>query len=141
MASGNTGFFTPINVNKLIPKRYPLKYKSSWELYFMNFLDRNQNVVNWGYEIIKIPYFNPIKKKKSIYLPDFFIKYRDKNGNEIYELIEIKPTNEIIFEAAKSRNQKLHCIINKFKWEEAKKWCDSKGIIFRIISEKDMFIW
>lgn len=140
MASGNSGFFTPKNINKLIPKRYPIKYKSSWELYFMNFLDKNSSIINWGYEIVKIPYYHPFKKKTSYYYPDFFIKYQDRNGKIHHELIEIKPSTEFIKESAKTRTQKLSCILNEYKWNEAKKWCEKRNIIFRIISEKDIFI-
>lgn len=140
MAYGNLGFFTPKNINKLIPKKYPLKYKSSWELYFMNFLDSNPNIINWGYETIKIPYYNPFKKKTSYYYPDFFVKYMDKNGNLHHELIEIKPSTEFIKESARTRSQKLSCILNEHKWNEAKKWCEKRNIFFRVISEKDIFI-
>lgn len=140
MAKGNVGFFTPRNINKLVPKKFPLKYKSSWELYFMNFLDKNNNVINWGYEVVKIPYLHPFKKKTSIYIPDFLVRYIDKFNNEIIELVEIKPTNEMIIESAKNKKQIASCILNRYKWDEALKWCERRGIKFRVLSEKDMFI-
>lgn len=139
MAKGNTGFFVPKNINKLISKKIPMKYKSSWELYFMVFLDRRPDVLRWGYEVIRIPYYNPFKKRKCIYFPDFFFEYVDINNKVVRNVIEIKPSNEFLLESAKSRNQKLSVILNLCKWQEAKKWCEKRNIEFKVLSEKEMF--
>lgn len=137
---GCTGLFYPKNKVKLVSTKIPLKYKSTWELYFMNFLDQNDSFVKWGYECFKIPYYNPVKRKTMYYYPDFFVCYRDKNNNLNFEMIEIKPLSESILESAKTTNQKIQAVINKQKWDSAKAWCEKRNIKFRVLTEKDMFI-
>jgi hypothetical protein len=140
MVKYTKGEFYPKNLYKYIKKsKLPIIYKSSWELYFMNFLDQNQNIIEWGYEVLKIPYYNPFKKKFNNYYPDFLIKYFDKDKNINVELIEIKPIKEANLKESKTKNDKLKFILNMYKWRAADNWCKKRNIKFRIISEKDMF--
>jgi hypothetical protein len=56
------------------------------------------------------------------------------------ELIEVKPDNQTTMEnAGKSKHNQAHAILNAAKWEAARAYCKSKGISFRVITEKDMF--
>ena len=87
------GPFTPKYPDKYIGKKTPT-YRSSWEWAFMNFCDNNPSIINWASESIKIPYQNPLTGKHTIYVPDFFIQYVDKNGKSMSELIEIKPKKQ-----------------------------------------------
>jgi len=82
-------------------------YRSSWEFSFCKFCDEHQSVSKWASESIKIPYRNPVTGKQSIYVPDFFIVYIDKNGKQKSELVEIKPANQTILEKAK-RSKRNH---------------------------------
>jgi hypothetical protein len=41
--------------------------------------------------------------------------------------------------AGKSKHNQAHAILNAAKWEAARAYCKSKGISFRVITEKDMF--
>ena len=65
------GKFTPKNPEKYIGT-YPISYRSSWELVFMNKCDTHPNIKQWASESIKIPYRNPLTKKHTYYIPDFF---------------------------------------------------------------------
>ena len=78
--------------------------------------------------------------KQTIYVPDFFIQYKTKTGRNMVELVEVKPSNQVSLESAgNSRTNKAHAVLNQVKWQAANAYCKSKGIRFRIVTEKDMF--
>ena len=76
-----SGLFKPKNTSKYIGKKTP-RYRSSWEFAFMRFCDNNPSVTQWASESIQIPYRHPLTGKYTIYVPDFFIVYNDKNGKK-----------------------------------------------------------
>ena len=55
--------------------------------------DNNDAVLQWTSEGIKIPYYNPVKGKQTIYVPDFLVVYTDANKKQHTELIEVKPSS------------------------------------------------
>ena len=115
-------------------------YRSSWELTFMKFCDTNPAIQKWASEAVSIPYRNPLDNKQTIYVPDFFIQYLDKQGRLLVELIEIKPASQTILErVGKSKHNQIQYIKNQAKWAAANAWCKQQGIRFRIINENDMF--
>lgn len=137
MAKFNQGVYYPTNMNKYLGKSMP-RYRSSWELRFMQFCDNNTSVVGWASESHRIPYINPITRKLTTYVPDFFVVYIDKDGKQHAEMIEVKPSSQIL-ENARSRNDKLVGAINEAKWQMARLWCKQNGIFFRVITENDIF--
>lgn len=139
MGKWQNGEYEVQNPSKYLGNRKP-KYRSSWELTFMLFCDNNPAILEWSSEGLKIPYFNPITQKQTIYVPDFLIIYADKKGNKHAELIEIKPRKEALAESAKSQWDKMALVINHAKWDAATKWCKRNGLRFRIITEDDLFI-
>lgn len=115
-------------------------YRSSWEHSFMTFCDNHPNIIQWASEAIKIPYRNPVSGKQSVYVPDFFVVYEDKNGNRRAELVEVKPSSQATLEnAGKNIQNKLSVVVNTAKWQAAHAWCKRQNITFRVITEKDMF--
>jgi len=115
-------------------------YRSGWEFHFMRFCDEHPAVEKWASEAIKIPYRNPLTGKQTIYVPDFFISYKDAKGKTHAELIEVKPSNQSVKEElGRSQYNKAHYIVNQAKWEAANAWCKQQGVKFRIITEKDIF--
>ena len=106
----------------------------------MSFLDTHPNVINWGSECLRIPYRNPLTGKNTVYVPDFLIKYQDKNGTTRAELVEIKPKKETFMEAARSRRDKAYVILNSAKWAAAMSFCAKNGIQFRVINEDSLFV-
>ena len=91
-------------------------------------------------ESIKIPYRHPFTGKYTVYVPDFFIVYTDKNGRKNAELVEVKPKSQTnMMDAGKSFAKKKQVALNMAKWEAANKWAKGKGIRFRVITESDMF--
>ena len=106
----------------------------------MKFCDESPSISRWASEAIQIPYRNPLSGKQTIYVPDFFIQYTDKNGKNHVEVIEVKPENQAVKEkTGRSRANQAHWILNQAKWEAANAWAKQKGIKFRIVTEKDIF--
>jgi hypothetical protein len=132
------GLFTPKHPEKYVGKGSIL-YRSSWELAFFTFCDNHPSVLQWASECIRIPYRNPLSGKNTTYVPDLFIVYQDSKGQNHVELIEIKPSKETTMEAAKSRRDKLSVALNQAKWGAAYQWAASKGMKFRVVTEKDLF--
>lgn len=127
------------NPEKYIGKSTPLA-RSSWEFVFMKMLDEHPGVQNWASESVKIPYRDPLTGKMTIYVPDFFVAYQDKNGKKHAELIEVKPSNQQLKErVGKSRYNQEQYVKNMAKWEAANAWCKQQGIKFRIVNEDDIF--
>lgn len=115
-------------------------YRSSWEFAFMKFCDENPSIQMWASESVKIPYRNPFTGKATIYVPDFLIQYKTRKGKNMVELIEVKPDNQTTLESAgRSKHNQAHAVLNAAKWEAARAYAKSKGIGFRIVTEKDMF--
>lgn len=138
MTKYSQGEFTPTNAPKYIGK-YPITYRSSWELSLMRVLDRHPNVTQWASESISIPYQNPLTGKWTFYIPDFLIVFTDKNGQKRAELVEVKPAKEAMVERAKSKRDKLVLAVNQAKWQAAMAWCHKNGITFRVLTEDQMF--
>jgi hypothetical protein len=132
------GIFVPKNPSKYVGKS-SIKYRSSWELVFMRFLDDNPSVINWGSECLHIPYKHPIKNKNTIYVPDFFIVYVDKNGKKHAEVIEIKPLKESVMEQTRSPRDRIMLAINLVKWQAAQAWCAANNMAFRLVTEQQLF--
>jgi|TARA_B100002019_G_C20940822_1_gene436729 hypothetical protein len=133
------GKYTLKNPDKYVGNKSPT-YRSSWEFHFMKFCDENPAIGAWASEAIKIPYRSPLTGKPTVYVPDFFIQYKDKKGNAKVELIEIKPSTQAMKEnIGKNSHNQASYVLNMAKWEAAYKYAKSKGIKFRVITEKELF--
>ncbi len=133
------GRFEMKNPEKYIGKKQPLA-RSSWEFVFMRMLDEHPGIINWASESIQIPYQDPLTGRYTIYVPDFFILYQDKNGKRHAEVIEVKPEGQTLREkVGKSRYNQEQYIKNLAKWEAAVAWCRQQGIVFRVVNEGDIF--
>jgi hypothetical protein len=133
------GKFTMTQPGKYVGTKMPT-YRSSWEWSFMRFCDTNPSVQKWASEAISIPYRDPLTGRQTIYVPDFFIQYVDKNNTMHVELIEIKPASQAILErVGKNKYNQAQFVKNQAKWQAANMWCRQQGIKFRIVSENDLF--
>jgi hypothetical protein len=139
MAKFAQGRFDVKNPDKYVGKKTPMA-RSSWEFIFMKMLDEHPGIQSWASESIQIPYRCPLTGKSTIYVPDFFIQYVDKNGRVSTELIEIKPASQRILErVGKNKYNQAQFIKNQAKWASASLWCKQQGIKFRILNENDIF--
>ena len=133
------GKFYPKNNEKYIGLKTPT-YRSSWEHAFMRLCDEHPNVYKWASESIRIPYRHPLTGKYTIYVPDFFIVYMDKEGRKHAELVEVKPKAQTTMEnAGRSHAKKKQVVINQAKWEAASAYARQNKIRFRVVSEEQLF--
>jgi hypothetical protein len=138
MAKYAQGKYQVKNPEKYMGKRLP-NYRSSWEFTFMSFCDNNPAVLNWASEGVKIPYYNPVSGRQTIYVPDFLVVYVDANQRKHTELVEIKPSSETTMESARSYRDKLSVAINMAKWAAADSWARANNMRFRVVTEYDIF--
>jgi hypothetical protein len=132
------GVFRPMNTDKYVGKGLP-RYRSGWELAFMQFCDNNNHVLQWASESIVIPYRHPFTGKMTNYIPDFLVIYADKHGRQRAELVEIKPKKQSIIESKASNRDRAVVAVNYSKWDAATKWCRRQGLTFRVINEDQLF--
>ena len=115
-------------------------YRSSWEHSFMRLCDEHPNVYQWASESIKIPYRHPFTGKYTVYVPDFFIVYQDKQGRKHAEMVEVKPMSQTnMRDAGRSTAKKKQVVINMAKWEAANAYAKQRKIRFRVLSEEQLF--
>jgi len=151
------GRFIPSNPQKYKGDVNKIFFRSSWELSFARYVDRNPTILEWSSESIAIPYVKPTTKRYHRYFPDFWIKYKHKDGSIHEEIIEIKPKEEwvaamVVVESNgkvmppdRSKNPKTRMynrvtmMINAAKWRYAIKWCKERNMEFRIVDQADLF--
>jgi hypothetical protein len=138
MASYAQGIFTPTQPEKYIGKGNP-RYRSGWEFTFMQFCDKNKNILKWASESIVIPYIHPLTGKRTNYIPDFLVVYENKNGLQRAELVEIKPKKQSIIESKMSAQNRAVVAVNHAKWAAAMAFCKQSGMTFRVITEDQLF--
>lgn len=132
------GLYKVTNPQKYVGKRDP-RYRSGWEHAFMRFCDTNDNILQWASESIVVPYRHPLTGKTANYIPDFLITYRTKNNKMCAEVIEIKPKKQSVLESKMSARDRAVVAVNYAKWDAATKWCRKQGLMFRVITEDDIF--
>ena len=132
------GVYTVKNAAKYVGRGNP-RYRSSWEWAFMNFCDSNDHILQWASESISIPYRHPLTGKQTIYVPDFFITYRGRDNQVRAELIEIKPKKQSIVESKASSRDRAVVAVNYAKWDAAQRWARRNGVVFRVITEDQIF--
>jgi len=138
------GLFRPKNKNKYVGRTTP-EYRSSWELHFFQWCDRNPNVLEWAAEAVVIPYTSPVDNRVHRYFVDNILILKEGNKNVKY-LVEIKPSKQTmppVFSRRKKRETLIHeqvtFEVNKAKWDAAKGWANKNGYKFIILTEKELF--
>jgi hypothetical protein len=81
--------------------------------------DNHPAIIAWASESHRIPYINPITRNRSTYVPDFFVIYADKDGKKHAELVEVKPSSQIVGNAKGQYDQAM-AVINEAKWKFAR---------------------
>ena len=136
--------FTP-NAPEKYKGRYPIVIRSTWERAFCQWCDSNPMIKSWSSESITIPYFDPVKRRRRRYFPDFFMVVKDKTEKEIKYIVEIKPFKETLPPKPKGKKKKTRLYeertysTNQAKWKAAEDYCKKFGYTFKIITEKELF--
>ena len=55
------------------------------------------------------------------------------------EVIEIKPKKQSVLESKASAKDRAVVALNYGKWAAAQKWCQRNGLVFRVITEDQLF--
>ena len=141
MAKWRQGFYKVRNPDKYVGNLNEVVFRSSWELSMNQFLDNNPNILRWSSEELIIPYLKPTDKKVHRYFPDYWIEYKNRDGKIVQEVLEVKPDNQVNVGRKKriTNYERITYAINIAKWEAATKYCNDRGIKFRILTEKQMF--
>lgn len=148
-----------LNTNGAMGKTTVPEYRSSWEAKFMAFCDERNSVLEWGSEVLKIPYVAEEDGKQHQYITDFYFVCQDKYGDIKKYIIEVKPKsqvanldehcNVIYPDPPKHKTQQSianwqeRCAVirkNNDKWTAARKWCRDNGFIFKILTEEEIGI-
>ncbi len=135
---GQKSVYTVKNREKYIGD-YPVYCRSSWENTMCLYFDTHPNVLFWASESLKIPFINPFTKRIGNYYPDFLVIFKDKNGKQRKEIIEIKPKSQTVLESARTKSDKEALALNYFKWQAATKFAKDNGMIFRVLTETEIF--
>lgn len=133
------GFFKPKHPEKYKGDVNNIAMRSSWEFSFAKFLDGNPNVLEWASEEFFIQYFNPVKQRTARYYPDFWVKYKNKHGEIIEEVIEVKPYNQVQRPKRGNKYEQLQWVVNMAKWDAAIKFCKQRNLKFRVLTENSLF--
>lgn len=97
-----------------------VRYRSSWELAYYQYLDDNIEVISYKPEPFLLPYhFNNMSLN---YIPDIIVWYADNHQ----ELIEIKP------------NRLLKWPKNIAKIEAGQEYCALTGMVFVVLTEYEL---
>ena len=137
------GQFFPKNPRKYIGDVRKIIYRSGWELKFMNWCDKNPNVLHWCSEELIIPYLSPLDGEFHRYFVDFVIEVRTRTGEKRKYAVEIKPSKET--EPPKTKNKKrllqetATYAVNQAKWSAAREFCKRKGLDFIVLTEHELF--
>lgn len=136
-----SGTYKPKHPEKYRGDIKKVTYRSSWEKFFMGFLDNNPKIVRWSSEEVVIPYFSNADGKKRRYFMDFW--FVDDNGQEFF--VEIKPKKETqppvqpakLTTVAKKRfmSEIYTFSVNQDKWKAAKLLAEKRNIKFKILTE------
>jgi hypothetical protein len=134
------GKFRPNNISKYRGDASSITYRSLWERQAFRWLDENPDVLEWNSEEIVIPYRCKTDGKRHRYFIDLYVKF--KTGQVF--LIEIKPEKQTR-EPKKPKRQSQKYLRevmtyakNISKWETARKYCEERGWLFEIWTEKSL---
>jgi hypothetical protein len=139
------GRYEVINKEKYCGTSSIIRYLSSYELQTFKYLDRTPSIIKWSAEQVIVPYYNPLKQRQARYIVDLYIKYRNKYGEIIEELVEVKSSHETIPPTKGKKKKSTYetqmatWITNQAKWTAAQQYANERGWRFRILTENSIF--
>jgi hypothetical protein len=140
------GRFHPQNPEKYMGDARNIIYRSSWELHFLKWCDRNDAVLKYASEEFSIPYVSPVDNRVHRYYPDGIVQIRHQDGRICRYIIEIKPAKQCVEPKKPSRVTKSYInecktyAVNQAKWEAGESFAKDNGIQFKVLTEHDLGI-
>ena len=139
------GVYQPVNRQKYIGIKSP-QYRSSYELKFFQWCDKNPNVLEWSSESVVVPYKSPVDNKHHRYFVDNAIALQEDNKVTRY-LVEIKPLKQTQPPVESKRKkpttilyEKMTYAVNTAKWEAARNFAKRRNMEFIILTENELNI-
>lgn len=152
------GLYIPVNKIKLIKANNEggVYFRSGLERKMMVYLDRNDKIIRWSAEYIRVPYektewnsnLKDFETTQHTYYPDFYYEMIRDNGEIARVVAEVKPYKEtiepVIKENMTSKQMKnLEYDLKMYnknlqKWKYMIEYCNRKGFEFIIITEKNL---
>ena len=136
------GFYPVKNLEKYAGDASRIVWRSSWELRFMRWCDHQPGVLKWASEELIIPYFSAIDQKQHRYFVDFVVTIRNKLGETMTYLVEIKPHEQTQPpKPSRSKYYQSKCleyVRNCEKWKAADAWARSHGMKFIVMTEYEL---
>lgn len=126
-----------LNEEKYKGKTDEIIFRSGLERRWMNFLDNCPLIEKWSSETVVVPYVNQVDGRIHRYFTDNWIRLGD--GREF--LIELKPNKYTKPPRKNSKRylpESLEFIKNMSKWKYAEKYATKNGMLFRIITDKEV---
>mgnify|MGYP003585674192 CR=1 FL=1 len=148
MAKFKQGKFVPKNPLKYMGNVDNIVYRSSWEYKFMLYLDFQSAITKWASEELYISYFFELDNKVHKYYPDFYFETTRPDGSVSKYLIEIKPQKDMEIVKPKKMTEKakqnymynaVTVMKNEAKWKAARAWCEGRNIVFKVLTENELF--
>ena len=137
------GIYNPVNPKKYIGIKKP-EYRSSWELKFFQWCDKNENILEWASEAVVVPYISPVDNRPHRYFVDNVIAIRE--GNEIKRyLVEIKPFKQTQPPVQSKRKstiiyEQVTYAVNQAKWKYASQFAKKRNMEFIVLTENELNI-
>lgn len=139
------GIFRPSRPEKYAGDPTRIVYRSGLELRLASWLDTHSSVRKWSSEETIVPYRDPFDSSRvRRYFPDFVVWFT--SGRVM--MIEVKPDKETrppsspVKKTARSEKrmivESLTYAKNAAKWNAAKKYCETRGWEFKIMTEKEI---
>ena len=141
------GKYTLKHPEKYVGDANNVIYRSSWERTVMKNFDENPDILQWASEELYVHYRSPADDRIHRYFPDFLIKVRERTGQIVTYMVEVKPhsqTKPPEMTASKRVTKRfireaVTYEVNKAKWLAAQKYCAEKGWKFTILTENNIF--
>ena len=133
------------NKEKYLGDHTNIIYRSSWELKFLAWCDKNPNIIAFSSEEVVIPYKSPVDGRVHRYFVDFYVETIQADGSKKTLLLEVKPKAQTLEPKIPKRRTKRFISevmtygVNQAKWKAAEDFCKHKGWEFQIITESELF--
>ena len=146
MSRAEASRFFPRHPEKYVGNPQNIIARSSWERTFMQYCDTNPDIIRWASEELVVPYFFEGDQRWHRYYPDFLVHIKDGKGQLRVWMVEIKPYKQThppkgatTAQRRRQLKETLEYAKNQSKWAAAKRFCDAKGWIFTVVTEKELF--
>lgn len=140
----NQGYLRPADMVKYRGRiNEPIIYRSGLELAFIKYMELCKQVKGWSSEPGIIKYIEPSTQREMSYYPDFVMETMSgvKVIVEVKPFAQTKPPIKGLIDITKQNSPQVIMAMKTFrtnmaKWRAAQEFAKSKGMVFRILTDK-----